>query len=59
MNRLEYLTALRRRLEEGGLAEDEINDALSFYEEIFLDAGSAHEAETAADIARQRYPCTR
>ena len=50
MNRLEYLTALRRRLEEGGLAEDEINDALSFYEEIFLDAGSAHEAETAANL---------
>lgn len=26
MNRLEYLTQLRRSLEDGGLAEDEIND---------------------------------
>ena len=48
MNRLEYLTRLRRLLEDGGLAEDEINDAMGFYEEIFLDAGAAHEAETAA-----------
>ena len=37
MNRLEYLTQLRRSLEDGGLAEDEINDAMGFYEEIFLD----------------------
>ena len=41
MNRLEYLTQLRRLLEDGGLAEDEINDAMGFYEEIFLDAGAA------------------
>ena len=50
MNRLEYLTQLRRSLEDGGLAEDEINDAMGFYEEIFLDAGTAHEAETAANL---------
>ena len=50
MNRLEYLTRLRRLLEDGGLAEDEINDAMGFYEEIFLDAGAAHEAETAANL---------
>ena len=50
MNRLEYLTQLRRLLEDGGLAEDEINDAMGFYEEIFLDAGAAHEAETAANL---------
>ena len=50
MNRLEYLTQLRRSLEDGGLAEDEINDAMGFYEEIFLDAGAAHEAETAANL---------
>ena len=43
MNRLEYLTQLRRLLEDGGLAEDEINDAMGFYEEIFLDAGAAHD----------------
>lgn len=30
MNRLEYLTQLRRLLEDGGLAEDEINDAMGF-----------------------------
>ena len=42
MNRLEYLTQLRRSLEDGGLAEDEINDAMGFYEEIFLDAGATH-----------------
>lgn len=50
MNRLEYLTELRRRLEDGGLATDEINDAMGFYEEIFLDAGVEHEAETAANL---------
>ena len=50
MNRLEYLTQMRRLLEDGGLAEDEINDAMGFYEEIFLDAGTAHEAETAANL---------
>lgn len=50
MNRLEYLTELRRRLEDGGLATDEINDAMGFYEEIFLDAGAEHEAETAANL---------
>ena len=46
----QYLTQLRRSLEDGGLAEDEINDAMGFYEEIFLDAGAAHEAETAANL---------
>ena len=46
----QYLTQLRRSLEDGGLAEDEINDAMGFYEEIFLDAGTAHEAETAANL---------
>lgn len=54
MNRLEYLTQLRRLLEDGGLAEDEINDAMGFYEEIFLDAGAAHEAETAANLGRPK-----
>ena len=34
MNRLEYLTQLRRLLEDGGLAEDEINDAMGFYEAV-------------------------
>ena len=56
MNRLEYLTQLRRSLEDGGLAEDEINDAMGFYEEIFLDAGAAHEAETAANLGSAADP---
>ena len=30
MNRLEYLTQLRRLLEDGGLGEDEINDGMGF-----------------------------
>ena len=50
MNRLEYLTELRRRLEDGGLAAEEINDAMRFYEEIFLDAGVEHEAKTAENL---------
>lgn len=54
MNRLEYLTQLRRLLEDGGLAEDEINDAMGFYEEIFLDAGAAHEAELPQTSARPK-----
>ena len=58
MNRLEYLTQLRRSLEDGGLAEDEINDAMGFYEEIFLDAGAAHEAETAANLAHACHPAS-
>lgn len=57
MNRLEYLTQLRRLLEDGGLAEDEINDAMGFYEEIFLDAGAAHEAETCRKPRLARRAC--
>ena len=50
MNRLEYLTALRRYLEEGGLSAEDISDAMGFYEEIFLDAGVQHEEETARNL---------
>lgn len=50
MNRLEYLTALRRYLEEGGLSAEDISDAMGFYEEIFLDAGAQHEEETARNL---------
>lgn len=58
MNRLEFLARMRKRLEQGGLPEDDINDALSYYEEVFLDAGEDHEIDTAEsmgepeDIAR-------
>lgn len=50
MNRLEYLTKLRQCLEEGGLAKFELEDALRFYEEIFLDAGVEHESETSENL---------
>ncbi len=48
MNKLEFLTRLRNNLERGGLPSDDINDALSYYEEVFLDAGFGKEEETAA-----------
>lgn len=54
MNRLEYLTQLRRLLEDGGLAEDEINDAMGFYEEIFLDAGAAMKLKLPQTSARPK-----
>ena len=50
MNRLEYLTQLRRLLEDGGLAEDEINDAMGFYEEIFLDDMTLDELREALQV---------
>lgn len=50
MNRLEFLTALRNTLEKGGLSSGDINDALSYYEEVFLDAGVSKEEETAASL---------
>lgn len=54
MNRLEYLTQLRRLLEDGGLAEDEINDAMGFYEEIFLDAGQPMKLKLPQTSARPK-----
>lgn len=48
MNKLEFLTRLRNALEKGGLPSDDIDDALSYYEEVFLDAGFGREEETAA-----------
>ena len=50
MNKLEFLTRLRNSLERGGLNPDDINDALSYYEEVFLDAGFGNEEETAASM---------
>ena len=50
MNKLEFLTRLRNNLERGGLGPDDINDALSYYEEVFLDAGFGKEEETAASM---------
>jgi len=50
MNKLEFLTKMRNRLEKFGLPQDDINDALSYYEEVFLDAGFGKEEETAAEL---------
>lgn len=50
MNKLEFLTRLRGELERGGMPSDDINDALSYYEEVFLDAGFGKEEETAASM---------
>ena len=47
MNKLEYLTRLRTFLERNGLPEEDINDALTYYEEVFMDAGFGKDAETA------------
>ncbi len=50
MKRLEYMTILRQKLVEGGLSKDEINDALEFYEELFLDGGYENEEKTAHNL---------
>lgn len=47
MNKVEFLTRLRNRLENGGMSADDINDALTYYDEVFLDAGFGKEEETA------------
>ena len=47
MNRLEFLTSLRYNLEKGGLPREDIEDALSYYEEIFLDSGYGSDEQTA------------
>lgn len=50
MNKLEFLTRLRNSLERGGMPAEDINDALSYYEEVFMDAGFGKEEETAASM---------
>ena len=50
MNKLEFLTKMRNRLEKFGLPKDDINDALSYYEEVFLDAGFGNEEATSAEL---------
>ena len=50
MRRLEYMTILRQKLVDGGLGNDEINDALEFYEELFLDGGYENEEKTAQNL---------
>lgn len=50
MNRLEFLTSLRYSLEKGGLPREDIEDALSYYEEIFLDSGYGSDEQTAATL---------
>ena len=50
MNRLEFLTSLRYNLERGGLPREDIEDALSYYEEIFLDSGYGSDEQTASEL---------
>lgn len=50
MNKLEFLTRLRNSLERGGMPAEDINDALTYYEEVFMDAGFGKEEETAASM---------
>lgn len=50
MNRLDFLTELRYSLEQGGLQKSEIDEALRYYEEIFLDAGKDNEEQTAENL---------
>lgn len=50
MNKIEFLTRLRNSLERGGMAAEDINDALTYYEEVFMDAGFGKEEETAASM---------
>lgn len=59
MKRQEFLDALRARLNR--LPAEELENALDYYNEIFLDAGEENEEQTAEslgsidDIARQIY----
>ena len=59
MKRKEFLEQLKSRLNR--LPDDELNNVLDYYNEIFLDAGEENEEETAEnlgnidDIARQIY----
>ena len=59
MKRQDFLDALRARLNR--LPAEELEDALDYYNEIFLDAGEENEEKTAEslgsidDIARQIY----
>ncbi len=50
MNKLEYLTRLGNFLRKYGLPEEDINDALTYYEEVFMDAGFGKDAETAETL---------
>lgn len=57
MKRIEFITELSRRLNK--LPKEELENVLSYYDEIFLDAGVEHEEETSEklgnidDIVRQ------
>ncbi|MCL2882739.1 MAG: DUF1700 domain-containing protein [Coriobacteriia bacterium] len=48
MNKTEFLEQLRRKLKN--LPPDEVNEALSYYEEYFSDAGPENEAATIAEL---------
>ena len=48
MRRMEFLTELSRKLDK--LPKDELENVLSYYDEIFLDAGVDKEDETAENL---------
>lgn len=49
MNKTEFLTQLRARL-DGRMGKEEINNALSYYEEYFADAGPEREQEVIEEL---------
>ncbi len=59
MTRIEFISELSRKLNR--LPKEELDNVLSYYDEVFLDAGVGNEAETAEklgsidDIVRQIY----
>lgn len=50
MNKIEFLTRLKNSLEKNGLPQEDTNDALNYYEEIFMDAGFGRDDETAESL---------
>lgn len=50
MNKIEFLTRLKNSLEKNGLSKEDTDDALNYYEEIFMDAGFGKDAETAESL---------
>lgn len=50
MNKIEFLTRLKNSLEKNGLPQEDMDDALNYYEEIFMDAGFGRDDETAESL---------
>lgn len=50
MNKIEFLTRLKNNLEKNGLPKEDTDDALNYYEEIFMDAGFGRDDATAESL---------